>query len=101
MNPSSPEASGAAPGAARPLRELPAAAGIEIIDQRRLPHRLAWAALRDAEAVATAIAQMWLRGAPLIGAAAAYGLALALQRCRRRGVARRRRTPGRDAPGRP
>ncbi|MFO1269981.1 MAG: hypothetical protein U1F67_26355 [Rubrivivax sp.] len=80
MNPSSPEASGAAPGAARPLRELPAAAGIEIIDQRWLPHRLAWAALRDAEAVATAIAQMWLRGAPLIGAAAAYGLALALQR---------------------
>ncbi|MBL8289558.1 MAG: S-methyl-5-thioribose-1-phosphate isomerase [Rubrivivax sp.] len=69
-----------APGTERPLRAMPGAAGVEIIDQRWLPHRLAWVALRDADAVAVAIAQMWLRGAPLIGAAAAYGLALALQR---------------------
>ncbi|MCW5634114.1 MAG: S-methyl-5-thioribose-1-phosphate isomerase [Rubrivivax sp.] len=69
-----------APGGERPLRELAERDGIEIIDQRALPHRLTWGALRDAEAVADAIAQMWLRGAPLIGAAAAYGLALALRR---------------------
>ncbi len=64
----------------RPLRVLPDGAGIEIIDQRQLPHRLAWVALHDAEAVAAAIGEMWLRGAPLIGAAAAFGLALALRR---------------------
>lgn len=66
----------------RPLRPLGPQRGIEIIDQRLLPHRLAWVPLQDAEAVATAIRDMWLRGAPLIGAAAAYGLALALARAR-------------------
>ncbi|MBL8344825.1 MAG: S-methyl-5-thioribose-1-phosphate isomerase [Rubrivivax sp.] len=67
-----------------PLRVLADSDGqgacIEIIDQRLLPHRVAWVPLRDAEAVATAIGEMWLRGAPLIGAAAAFGLALALRR---------------------
>jgi len=66
-------------GVPRPLRSLGPGEGIEIIDQRLLPHHLAWVALRDADAVATAITEMWLRGAPLIGAAAAYGLALALR----------------------
>jgi methylthioribose-1-phosphate isomerase len=64
----------------RPIRLLADGQGIEIIDQRHLPHRLAWVPLRDADAVATAIGEMWLRGAPLIGAAAAFGLALALRR---------------------
>ncbi len=49
---------------------------VEVIDQRRLPHRLAIERLADPAAVHRAIAQMWVRGAPLIGAAAAYGIAL-------------------------
>jgi methylthioribose-1-phosphate isomerase len=61
----------------RPLRALPTRDAIEIIDQRELPHRLVMRRLDSAAAVFTAIREMWLRGAPLIGAAAAYGLALA------------------------
>ncbi len=52
---------------------------IEVIDQRRLPHALVIARLTDVESVATAISQMWVRGAPLIGVAAAYGVALAMR----------------------
>ena len=48
-----------------------------VIDQRRLPHRFETLRLASAEAVAAAIADMTVRGAPLIGAAAAYGMALA------------------------
>ena len=48
-----------------------------VIDQRRLPHRLETLRLASAEAAAAAIADMTVRGAPLIGAAAAYGMALA------------------------
>ena len=52
---------------------------VEAIDQRALPHRFALRTLRtDAEA-AEAIADMTVRGAPLIGAAGAYGLALAMR----------------------
>lgn len=51
-----------------------------IIDQTRLPHRLETVTLRTVEDAAHAILSMQVRGAPLIGAAAAYGLALALQR---------------------
>ena len=54
----------------------PARDAVFVIDQRWLPHRLATARLADADAVATAIRDMWVRGAPLIGAAAAFGLAL-------------------------
>jgi methylthioribose-1-phosphate isomerase len=64
----------------RPIRALPGQDGVEIIDQRQLPHRLVLARLMSADEVATAIRDMWLRGAPLIGAAAAFGLALALRR---------------------
>jgi len=56
------------------------ASGIEIIDQRHLPHRFVTAVLRTPEEVATAIREMWVRGAPLIGAAAAYGVYLAARR---------------------
>jgi methylthioribose-1-phosphate isomerase len=52
---------------------------VEVIDQRALPHRFVLRVLRtDAEA-AEAISDMTVRGAPLIGAAGAYGLALAMQ----------------------
>lgn len=62
--------------ALRPLRALADRTAIEIIDQRCLPHELRFERLRSAAEVQTAIRDMWLRGAPLIGAAAAYGLAL-------------------------
>ena len=61
----------------RTLWELPDADGIEVIDQRTLPHRLTTATLRSADEVAVAIGDMYVRGAPLIGAAAGYGLYLA------------------------
>ena len=48
-----------------------------VIDQRRLPHRFETLRLQTAEAMAAAIADMTVRGAPLIGASAAYGMALA------------------------
>ena len=48
-----------------------------VIDQRRLPHRFETLRLTSAEAAAAAIADMTVRGAPLIGATAAYGMALA------------------------
>jgi methylthioribose-1-phosphate isomerase len=50
-----------------------------IIDQTRLPHEFATLTLRNAEAAAHAIITMQTRGAPLIGAVAAYGLALAVR----------------------
>lgn len=49
---------------------------VEVIDQRWLPHRLVIERLGSVAAVRTAIADMWVRGAPLIGATAAYGVAL-------------------------
>ena len=51
-----------------------------MIDQRHLPHQFVTAILRTPEEVAVAIREMWVRGAPLIGATAAYGLALAIRR---------------------
>jgi methylthioribose-1-phosphate isomerase len=63
--------------ALRPLRALPSRDGVDIIDQRQLPHTLAMRKLSSADEVFTAIREMWLRGAPLIGAAAAYGYAMA------------------------
>lgn len=52
---------------------------IEIIDQLRLPHAFDTARLTTMEEVAHAILVMQVRGAPLIGAAAAYGVCLALR----------------------
>lgn len=54
-------------------------AAIEIIDQRELPHAFRFVALRNLDEVARAIAEMWLRGAPLIGAVAACGVALQMR----------------------
>jgi len=50
-----------------------------IIDQTELPHRFAVSRLRSVAEAAAAIATMRVRGAPLIGATAAYGVALALR----------------------
>ena len=52
---------------------------VEVIDQTRLPHRFQVASLRTLEDVAGAIERMVVRGAPLIGATAAYGMALAMR----------------------
>ncbi len=52
---------------------------VQIIDQTQLPHRFEVVSLTSVEAVATAIKTMMVRGAPLIGATAAYGVALAMR----------------------
>jgi methylthioribose-1-phosphate isomerase len=52
---------------------------VGIIDQTLLPHAFRVVRLTDVEGVAGAIADMQVRGAPLIGVTAAYGLALALR----------------------
>lgn len=51
---------------------------VEIIDQTRLPHEWAVARLTSMQDAAVAIKDMLVRGAPLIGATAAYGMALAM-----------------------
>ncbi len=53
-------------------------AGARILDQRQLPWDVVWVELRTADAAAIAIRDMWTRGAPIIGAVAAYGLAMAI-----------------------
>ncbi len=50
---------------------------VAVIDQRKLPHEFAVAQLETWQQAAEAIRSMQVRGAPLIGAAAAYGVALA------------------------
>ncbi|HYP67363.1 MAG TPA: S-methyl-5-thioribose-1-phosphate isomerase [Thiobacillaceae bacterium] len=62
----------------RTIRPLPGHNGVEIIDQTLLPHRLEFRTLRSLDDAAEAISAMRVRGAPLIGATAAYGVALAL-----------------------
>lgn len=53
---------------------------VEIIDQTLLPHTFKIEVIDSLEKMVTAIKTMQVRGAPLIGAAAAYGLVLALQK---------------------
>jgi len=52
---------------------------VDAIDQRRLPHEFVIARLETADAAADAIRSMLVRGAPLIGATAAFGMALAVR----------------------
>lgn len=52
---------------------------VQIIDQRQLPHEFRVVNLDSCEDVATAIRDMWVRGAPLIGATAAYGMAIQMR----------------------
>ena len=52
---------------------------VKIIDQRWLPHEFRIVELADRNDFATAIADMWVRGAPLIGATAAYGMAVQMK----------------------
>jgi methylthioribose-1-phosphate isomerase len=57
----------------------PEGEGVFILDQTRLPHAVVPVLLRNLDDAAKAIKDMWVRGAPLIGVTAAYGLALALR----------------------
>ncbi|MFO1322745.1 MAG: S-methyl-5-thioribose-1-phosphate isomerase [Burkholderiales bacterium] len=68
------------PAPYRALVRPPKARHVDVIDQRALPHSLVRVKIGDVDAAALAIRRMWVRGAPLIGAVGAYGLALALDR---------------------
>ena len=65
----------------RPFRTIwPAADGaVEIIDQTLLPHKVAIVRLESLADAVRAIGSMQVRGAPLIGVTAAWGLTLALR----------------------
>ena len=65
----------------RPFRTIwPTSDGaVEILDQTRLPHRVETSRLTTLDEAVSAIADMKVRGAPLIGVTAAYGLALAVR----------------------
>jgi methylthioribose-1-phosphate isomerase len=52
---------------------------VSAIDQRRLPHQFVVEQLASCDAAAEAIRSMLVRGAPLIGATAAFGMALAMR----------------------
>lgn len=52
---------------------------LQLIDQRKLPQEEIWHTCESAAAVATAIREMVVRGAPAIGISAAYGLAMGLK----------------------
>ena len=60
------------------LRWDPVHHAVEVIDQTLLPHTLRWCHLDSLEAFCHAISHMQVRGAPLIGITAAFGLAHAL-----------------------
>jgi methylthioribose-1-phosphate isomerase len=51
---------------------------VKIIDQTKLPHQFTIKSIRSCQQMVEAIANMEVRGAPLIGGAAAYGMALSL-----------------------
>jgi methylthioribose-1-phosphate isomerase len=53
---------------------------LAVLDQTQLPAREAWLALSGAEDTAAAIRRLSVRGAPLIGIVAAYGLAMEVAR---------------------
>ncbi len=63
----------------RTIRPAADGAGVEIIDQTQLPFAFVRKRLANLDDIAEAISAMRLRGAPLIGVAAAYGLAFALR----------------------
>ena len=50
---------------------------LSLLDQRLLPEREVWVECRTVDEVARAIKDMVVRGAPAIGCAAAYGMAIA------------------------
>src|SRR3546814_4053947 len=63
----------------RPIWQAGDGSAVEIIDQTRLPHAFVTARLETMADAAHAIRAMLVRGAPLIGATAAWGLWLAMR----------------------
>lgn len=63
----------------RTIWEATNQAYVEIIDQTSLPHTFKTSRILTLDEMVSAIKQMQVRGAPLIGVAAAYGIALALR----------------------
>jgi len=61
---------------------------VDILDQRALPQRIRYLRCDHVERLARAIESLSIRGAPLIGIAAAYGLALGVWRAKGSEVAR-------------
>ena len=59
---------------------------IVMVDQRKLPGEEVYVRCRTVPEVAKAIRTMVIRGAPAIGVAAAYGLALGSRRCKEKGT---------------
>src|SRR5690349_19091054 len=53
------------------------ARSVIVLDQRKLPGEIDWVRLSTLDDVARAITDMTVRGAPLIGVTAAYGVAIA------------------------
>jgi methylthioribose-1-phosphate isomerase len=64
----------------RTVVSRPAEGCVEVIDQTALPHQLRWVRIASVAEAARAIRSMQVRGAPLIGATAAYGLAIGCRR---------------------
>ena len=64
----------------RTIWPTPDGTAVEVFDQTRLPHEIVTVRLATIEDAGTAIRTMQVRGAPLIGVTAAYGLALGLAR---------------------
>lgn len=60
---------------------------VRLLDQRLLPHELSYLDFADPQPLAAAIREMVVRGAPAIGAAAAFGLALAAMQSQTQSVA--------------
>jgi methylthioribose-1-phosphate isomerase len=60
-----------------PIQWIDERSTVKIIDQRLLPYELKWIEISNTQEMASAITDMALRGAPLIGIAAAYGMVLA------------------------
>ena len=63
----------------RAIELAPDGDAVLVLDQTALPHRVRWLRIAELADAAAAIRDMVVRGAPLIGATAAYGVALALR----------------------
>ena len=81
----------------RTIEWVQATRHVKIIDQRQLPSKLTYLECTTAEEMAEAIRTMAIRGAPALGVAAAFGLALAAQEatgCASQEVVRRLKLAG-------
>ena len=63
----------------RTIRASDSKTFVEIIDQTLLPHQLVFKKISKLDEVISAIKTMQVRGAPLIGVTAAFGVALAIR----------------------